>query len=113
MPGLGTPRLKIQVIDLEHLIDSRRAQMQWGRPHRICAPQFHFDRPRTRPLPPSAQMPAGGRAGARAGWMAARVHPVSDTQYEKRPTDQTVGHACDFTCNSDLLYYSVRKNSDL
>ena len=30
MPGLGTPKVKIQVIDLEHLIDSRRAQIQWG-----------------------------------------------------------------------------------
>ena len=27
--------------------------------------------------------------------------------------NQTVGRACDFTGNSDLLYYSVRKNSDL
>ena len=27
--------------------------------------------------------------------------------------NQTVGHACDSTGNSDLLYYSVRKNSDL
>ena len=27
----------------------------------------------------------------------------SDIQYEKRATDQTVGHACDLTCNSDLL----------
>ena len=30
MPGLGTPKVKIQVIDLEHLIDPRRAQIQWA-----------------------------------------------------------------------------------
>ena len=27
--------------------------------------------------PPSGQLPAGGWPGARAGWLAARVHPVS------------------------------------
>ena len=26
---------------------------------------------------PSGQLPAGGWPGARAGWLAARVHPVS------------------------------------
>ena len=32
MPGLGTPKVKIQVIDLEHLIEVWRAQMQSGPP---------------------------------------------------------------------------------
>ena len=27
--------------------------------------------------PPYGQLPAGGWPGARAGWLAARVHPVS------------------------------------
>ena len=30
MPGLGTPKVKIQVIDLEHLIGTWRARMQWA-----------------------------------------------------------------------------------
>ena len=34
-------------------------------------------------------------------WIEVDIAP--DIQYEKRPTDQTVGHACDLTCNSDLL----------
>ena len=38
---------------------------------------------------------------------ASRASSDSYIQYEKRATDQTVGHACDFTCNSDLLYYST------
>ena len=37
----------------------------------------------------------------------------TDIQYEKRPTDQTVGHACDLTCNSDLPPYSTTCYMDL
>ena len=37
MPGLGTPKVKIQVIDLEHLIGSRGARMQWERLDRVQA----------------------------------------------------------------------------
>ena len=79
MPILGTPKVKIQVIDLEYLIGIWRAQIK------SVPPPMHFLRADTYQVssnartghPPSGQLPAGGWPGARAGWLAARVHPVS------------------------------------
>ena len=82
MPVLGTPRLKIQVIDLGRSKQYRRAQMQWApSPMHTRAPVL-FDRPRTmrNRHPPSCQLPAAGWPGARAGWLAACMnsHSVSE-----------------------------------
>ena len=51
------------------------------------------------------------RIGWVGGWCFLLSEPSKNPKYprytvqlyENRPTDQTVGHACDLTCNSDLL----------
>ena len=72
MPGLGTPKVKIQVIDLEHLIDSRRAQMQWEPfPLHARAPGVYQGCSRTRVTDirhPASCPLAAGQARALAGW---------------------------------------------
>eukprot|EP01048_Picozoa_sp_COSAG05_P014545 COSAG05_NODE_1659_length_4322_cov_1019.871892_4_plen_170_part_00 len=91
--GIPTPKVKIQVIDLEHLIAAWRGQIKSGPPpmhfsfYAFCARKpvsstlyIHVDTSRTRALAtrhPASCPLAAGQARARAGWLAARVHPVS------------------------------------
>ena len=94
IPVLGTPRLKIQVIDLEHLIGTWRAQIKSGPPpmhfsfYAFCARKpvsstlyIHVDTSRTRALAtrhPASCPLAAGQARALAGWPRACIQSVSE-----------------------------------